>query len=127
MKEKEFGDKIKPWLDRAAAGVGEMQATRLKSARLRAMDAYREPVRLLGLVTVNAGMAQTLRYSVLQRALLFVPVLALLAVLAVRSLEPAEPDVGELAELDALLLTQELPPDAFLDKDFRSWLRKSQR
>ncbi len=127
MKEKEFGDKIKPWLDRAAAGVGEMQATRLRSARLRAMDAYREPVRLFGLVTVNAGTAQTLRYSVVQRALLFVPLLALLAVLAIQSLDPADPEPGELGELDALLLAQELPPDAFLDKDFRSWLGKSQR
>ena len=44
MKEKEFAGKLKPWLDRSAADMGEMQATRLKAARLRAMDAYREPV-----------------------------------------------------------------------------------
>jgi hypothetical protein len=122
MNEKEFASKLKPWLDRSAADVGEMQATRLKSARLRAMDAYREPVRLLGLVTVNAGTAQTLHYSVLQRALLFVPILALLMVLALKSIE----DVDTLGDLDAQLLTQELPPDAFLDQDFRSWLGKPQ-
>jgi hypothetical protein len=96
-----------------------MQATRLKSARLRAMDAYREPVRLFGLVTVNAGTAQTLNYSIVQRALLFLPLAALLAVLA---LQPA--DDGDLSEIDVQLLTQELPPDAFLDQDFRSWLDK---
>src|SRR5688500_6378034 len=123
MNEKEFGDKIKPWLERAASGVGEMQATRLKAARLRAMDAYREPVRLLGLVTVGAGTAQTIRYSIVQRALLFVPLLALLAFLAFQSAN-SEPDWGEI---DALLLTQELPVDAFLDQDFRSWLSKPQR
>jgi Protein of unknown function (DUF3619) len=121
MNENDFASKVKPWLDRSAAAVGQMQATRLKSARLRAMDAYREPVRLLGLVTVPAGTAQTLHYSVFQRALLFVPLLALLAVLAVKSTE--EVDFGEL---DAQLLTQELPPDAFLDQDFRSWLSKPQ-
>jgi uncharacterized protein DUF3619 len=119
MNEKEFGAKLKPWLDRAAGGVGEMQATRLKSARLRALDAYREPVRLFGLVTVNAGTAQTLQYSVIQRSLLWLPVVALVAALAVQSL--SEPD---LADIDAQLLTQELPPDAFLDQDFRSWLGK---
>jgi hypothetical protein len=27
--------------------------------------------------------------------------------------------------IDAQLLTQELPPDAFIDQDFRSWLGKS--
>jgi hypothetical protein len=120
MNEKEFGAKLKPWLDRSAASVGEMQATRLKAARLRALDAYREPVRLLGLVTVSAGTAQTLRYSVVQRSLLWLPVAALVAVLALQSLS-SDTDLGEL---DAQLLTQELPPDAFLAQDFRSWLGK---
>ncbi len=119
MNEKEFSEKVKPWLERAASGMGEIQGQRLKSARLRAMDAYREPVRLLGLVSVNAGTAQMISYSIVQRALLFVPLLALLAVLAFQSV--SESDLGEL---DAQLLTQELPPDAFLDQDFRSWLGK---
>jgi Protein of unknown function (DUF3619) len=120
MNEKEFASKLKPWLERGAAQVGEMQATRLRAARLRAMDAYREPVRLLGLVPVSAGTAQTLHYSVFQRALMWAPLLILIAVLAMRS--AGEVDLGEL---DAQLLTQELPPDAFIDKDFRSWLGKS--
>jgi hypothetical protein len=122
MNEKEFGRKLKPWLERGAASVGEMQAVKLKAARLRAMDAYREPVRLLGLIPMSASRAQALSYGVVQRALLFLPLLALLAVLAVRSLDN-EVDFGEL---DAQLLTQELPPDAFLDQDFRSWLGKPQ-
>jgi len=121
MNEKEFASKLKPWLDRSATAVGELQATRLRAARLRAMDAYREPVRLFGLVTVNAGTAQTLNYSVLQRALLFLPLAALLVVLTLKSVE--EPDPGDL---DAQLLTQELPPDAFLDQDFRTWVGKPQ-
>jgi len=121
MNEKEFASKLKPWLDRGAADVGELQATRLRAARLRALDAYREPVRLFGLVTVNAGTAQTLNYSVFQRALLFLPLAALLVVLAMKSAE--DPDLGDL---DAQLLTQELPPDAFLDQDFRTWVVKPQ-
>jgi hypothetical protein len=120
MNENDFGSKLKPWLDRSAAQIGEMQATRLKSARLRAMEAFREPVRLLGLVTVDYGTATTIRYSIIQRALLFLPVAALIAVLSIQSL--SEPDPGEI---DALLLTQELPPEAFIDQDFRSWLGKS--
>ena len=119
MNENDFASKLKPWLDRGAADVGQLQATRLRAARLRAMDAYREPVRLLGLVTVNAGTAQTLHYSVVQRALLFLPLAALLAVLAVKSMD--EPD---LSDLDVQLLSQELPPDAFLDQDFRTWVGK---
>ena len=120
MNEKDFAQKLKPWLDRSAQQVGELQAQKLRSARLRAMDCWREPVRLFGLVPVNASLAQTLHYSVVQRALLFLPLAALLAVLAVHSVHEAD-----LGELDAQLLTQELPPDAFLDQDFRSWLGKS--
>jgi hypothetical protein len=120
MNEKDFGTRLKPWLDRSAASVGEMQATRLKSARLRALDRVREPVRLLGLVTVAAGTAETIHYSVVQRALLWLPVLALITVLAVQSMHEADP-----GELDAQLLAQELPPQAFIDQDFRAWLGKS--
>jgi hypothetical protein len=122
MNEKEFAAKLKPWLDRSAAGIGEMQATKLKAARLRALDAFREPVRILGLVAVPVGTAHTIQYTVVQRSLLWIPLVALMATLAVKSAQ--ETDVGEI---DAQLLTQELPPDAFLDQDFRSWLGKSQR
>lgn len=121
MNEKEFGEKLKPWLERSAQSLGQMQETRLKAARLRALDAYREPVRLFGLVSVSAGTASTLQYSLVQRALLFLPLAALLAVLAFQSLQ--DTDQGEL---DAQLLTQELPPDAYLDPDFRAWLSKQQ-
>jgi hypothetical protein len=120
MNEKDFGTRLKPWLDRAASEVGEMQATRLKSARLRAMDRYREPVRLLGLVPVAASTAETIQYGIVSRALLWLPLLALLTVLAFQSMR--EPDPGEL---DALLLSQELPIEAYIDQDFRSWLGKS--
>jgi hypothetical protein len=120
MNENDFGTRLKPWLDRSAAGVGEMQATRLKAARLRALDHVREPVRILGLVTVGAGTAETIRYAIVQRALLWLPLLALLTALALQSMQETDP-----GEIDAQLLTQELPPQAFIDQDFRSWLGKS--
>jgi len=121
MNEKEFGDKVKPWLERSAASLGEMQAVKLKSARLRAMDAYREPVRLFGVVTMSSSTAQTIYYGIVQRALLFVPLALLIAALAIQSLG----DDLDLGDLDAQLLTQELPPDAFIDQEFRTWLGKS--
>src|SRR5258708_3632662 len=121
MNEKEFAAKLKPWLERSAASVGEMQATKLKSARLRPLDPFRQPLPFFGLLTVPASTAQTIQYSVVQRNLLWVPVALLVAFLVFQSAR--ETDLGEL---DAQLLTQELPPDAFLDQDFRAWLGKSQ-
>jgi hypothetical protein len=120
MNEKEFGAKLKPWLDRSAAQVGELQATRLKAARLKALDAYREPASIGGLVGLN-GLLGATRHTLLQRVLMVLPLIALVATLAVRSLNE---DV-DLGELDAQLLSQELPPDAFIDQEFRSWLGKS--
>jgi hypothetical protein len=121
MNEKEFASRLKPWLDRAAGDVGEMQATKLKAARLRALDAYREPVRVYGLIPLPAGTAHAIHYGIVQRALLWLPIAALLATLAIQSAG----DVDDPADIDAQLLTQELPPDAFLDQEFRSWLGKS--
>ena len=121
MNEKDFAEKLKPWLERSAGGIGEMQATRLRSARLRAMDAWREPVNLFGIVRVSGGVLTTIKYSIIQRSLLWVPILALVATLAIQTMSQ-EPDLGEI---DAQLLTGELPIDAFLDKDFDSWLRNA--
>ncbi len=122
MNENEFASKLKPWLDRSAAGIGEIQATKLKAARLRALDAFREPVRIFGVVTVSAGTAQAIQYRVVPQALLWLPIIALVATLAIKSMGEAD-----LGALDAQLLTQELPPDAYLDQDFRSWLGDSRR
>lgn len=121
MNEKNIGNKIRPWLERSAGEVGEMQATRLRAARLRALDAWREPVRILGLVTVGAGTAQTIKYSILQQAILWLPIVILLVTLVGKILAP-EVDIGEL---DAQILTGELPIDAFLDKDFDQWLKSA--
>ena len=120
MNEKAFGAKLKPWLDRSAAEVGELQATRLRAARLKALDAYREPAGLAGLVSLN-GLLGASRQTRLQRALMVLPVVALVAIMAIQSLS----DEVDLGELDAQLLSQELPPDAFIDQEFRSWLGKS--
>lgn len=122
MNEKEFAQRLRPWLERTESAVGEIQATRLRAARLRALDAVREPVRLLGLVTVAASTAQTIRYSIVQRSLLWLPMVALLATLAFQT-NTREADPGAI---DAQLLTQELPPDAFLDRDFQAWLDQPQ-
>jgi hypothetical protein len=121
MNEKEFAQRLRPWLARTESEVGEIQATRLKAARLRALEAVREPVRLLGVFTVAASTAQTIRYSIVQRSLLWLPMAALLATLAFHSMREVDPGA-----IDAQLLTQELPPDAFLDQDFRAWLDQPQ-
>ena len=116
MNENDFNSKFAGYLKRGEERVGEINEIKLKSARLRAMEAYREPVSLLGLVTIP-GPSTTLKYSFIQRPLLLLPVVILIGVLASANLVQGDP-----GELDAQLLTGELPIEAFLDKDFSSWL-----
>ena len=93
------------------------------AAGLRTLHAEANRTRLIGFQSGGKGAeiptAQTIHYTFVQRALLALPILALIVTLGVKSLQEA--DGGEL---DAQLLTQELPPDAFLDQDFRAWLGK---
>ena len=105
MNEKEFAAKLKPWLERSAAQVGELEATRLKAARLRALDAYREPVSILGLATVNGGTLENARYTLLQRGVMVLPLVALVAALAFQSVNTD----ADLGEIDAQLLTRSCP------------------
>jgi hypothetical protein len=121
MNEKDFAGKVRSWLDRSADELGQLQSTRLRAARLRALDRWHEPVRLLGIVTVGSGTARALKYRVLQQVLLWLPLAILLATLATKAISP-EADIGEL---DAQLLTGELPIDAFLDEDFGQWLESA--
>jgi Protein of unknown function (DUF3619) len=88
------------------------------------MKNYREPVNVLGLVTVSG---QTLDVSSwIRKPLFWLPILAIVA--AVVTYNAMDDDVAdEAGELDAKLLTGELPINAFLDKDFGSWVKDSLR
>ena len=61
-----------------------------RAARLRALDEWREPVHFLGFVTIGAGTARTLKYSILQQALLWLPIAILQDELLGLTAVPAE-------------------------------------
>ena len=123
MNEKDFGTKIARTLSWGLTQIDEDNLAKLKSARIQAMEAYREPVSVFGLVTVS-GPSPATQYNWIQKPLIWLPLLALLAVLAGANLLP-DPN-ADIGELDASLLTGELPINAFLDKDFDSWLKGSE-
>ncbi|MCE2990952.1 MAG: DUF3619 family protein [Burkholderiales bacterium] len=124
MNEKDFLTNIKPYLNASAADLSAAQASRLADARQKALAAYREPVRLLGLVTVS-GQVRDPAYLVRQ-PLFWLPILAIAA--AVWFAQPASPEdlYDNAGVIDAKLLTGELPIDAFLDKDFAEWVKEKE-
>ena len=123
MNEKEFGQKIAHTLNLGLSQIEENKLDRLRAGRRKAMDAYREPVRILGLVTISG---QTLDASQwVRRPLFWLPVLAFAAAVRAYSMNTGDDVYDDIGELDAKLLTGELPIDAFLDKDFASWVKES--
>jgi hypothetical protein len=103
--------------------IEEEKLARLRAGRRKAMEAYREPVTIFGLVTVSG---QTLDVSHwLRKPLYWLPLLAIAAAIIAYSWNSADDVYDDVGELDAKILTGELPIDAFLDKDFASWVKES--
>ena len=106
---------------------------RLKVARMQALS-KRKIVRLQTVpamaLDVNAnGSAATLLlgggsgHPFLSRIALLLPLLALIAGLLTIAVSVEDNRTDEIAELDAELLTDDLPPDAYTDPGFAQYLR----
>ena len=125
-QEKDFAQKVTHTLNWGLSRIEDNKLTRIRAARQRALSAYREPVTILGLVTVSG---QTLDMSNwIRKPLFWLPILIVVAAVAGHTLTGSDDNGDEaLGELDAQLLTGELPINAFLDKDFGSWVQESSR
>ena len=123
-QEKDFAQKITRTLDWGLSRIEADKLDRIRAGRQRALEAYREPVTILGLVTVSG---QTLDISTwIRKPLFWLPILAIVAAVAAYTLSGTDDIYDETGgELDAQLLTGELPINAFLDKDFGSWVKES--
>ena len=123
MNESKFGHQIKQQLDQTL-DLEPATLNRLKVARQQALARQRvsEPVFVLawadavvGRLSGNPGSASI----VLAGAAL------ILALLGIQYWQRT-PSVEELAEIDAALLTSDLPINAYLDNSFDTWLKRSQ-
>ncbi len=110
-------------VDRIDAGTRE----RLLAARKGALARYREqPAPVFGLAWAGQAMARVsdpgfynARHLIAVAAL----ILGLAGLAYWQGLGPA----NDIAEIDAGLLTDELPINAYLDQGFDSWLKRSSR
>ena len=123
-QEADFAKKITSTLNWGLSRLDDDKLTRIRASRQRAMAAYREPVSILGLVTISG---QTLAISNwIRKPLFWLPILAIVAAVAAYTLSSNDDIYDETGgDLDAQLLTGELPINAFLDKDFSSWVKES--
>ena len=123
-EEKDFARSIVQSLNLGLSQIDEDKLARIRKSRQRAMAAYREPVTILGLVTVTGQTLDMTNW--IRKPLFWLPILAIAVTVAGYSLSGQDENFDETGgELDAQLLTGELPINAFLDKDFGSWVQES--
>jgi hypothetical protein len=116
---------------RLGAGTAELSydvTERLRAARVQAL-AHRKAAGLRAAGAVNhAGGAATLTFgepgqSLWNRVASILPLVALVAGLFVIQVAQDERRAHEVAEVDAALLTDDLPPAAYADPGFLQFLR----
>lgn len=123
MNENDFSREITRTLNLGLSNIEEEKLARLRAGRRKAMDAYREPVTILGLLTVSGHSLDG--FAWIRRPIFWLPVLAIAAAVITYTWNNGDDIYDDVGELDAKLLTGELPIDAFLDKDFASWVKES--
>jgi hypothetical protein len=123
MNEREFGRKIKQQLDQAL-DLKPDQLNRLRVAREQALARQRiaEPVFVLAWADAVMGRLSGNPAS----AGIAVAGAALIMALVGIQYWQQTPTVEEIEEIDAALLTSDLPINAYLDKSFDTWLKRSQ-
>jgi len=126
VNELEFGHQIKQQLDRSL-DLEPSTLNRLKLAREQALARQRvtEPMLVLAWADTIAGR---LSGSPIAARMALAGAALVLALVGLQYWHWQQtPTVEEIEELDTALLTSELPINAYLDKNFDTWLKHSQR
>ena len=118
MNEMQFGHRIRQILNQGIT-VGPDVAQRLAQARNRALERHSaEPaVAWADNVTGSIGWAGL-------AVRILVPLAMLVAGAGAIYTWQQNQRAAEIEEVDALLLTDDLPIDAYLDRGFQNWLKK---
>ena len=121
MNEREFGYQIKQHLDRSL-DLDAATLNRLKTARDQAVA--RQHLTEPALAWAGAVVGR-LSGSPASSGIALAGAVLILALVGIQYWQQA-PTVEEMAEIDAALLSSDLPINAYLDKSFAQWLKRSQ-
>lgn len=121
-----YGRRLAARLDASAAALPHDLSERLRVARLQAMDKYRQMQRETAPVVLGGGVAALGgddQGNWWPRLVSIIPLLALIAGLVAIQVLGTDQIAEDLAELDAAILTDDLPPDAYADPGFAQFLK----
>lgn len=126
-REQEIAKKIVQVLEHGTSELDATTAGQLASARARAVSAMAQGVRSTHAAPAYAGSGHSVIEYLRGHHLSWAPaVLALLAIVMIVTLLQQN-SVMEPVETDTLLLASDLPPAAFVDQGFDTWLENSSR
>lgn len=133
-KEFEFAGKIRRALDESAAGLPAPTLDRLAGGRRLALARKKPetvaapafvPVLAPAGAPLEAPRRETRRLSPLGRVLRVWPVVALVGGIAVIAYWENLQRAAELADIDAAMLSDDLPLNAYLDHGFNAYLSRA--
>jgi len=121
MNEYQFGNRIRQLLNQAAQ-VDARTAERLRAARERALE-HQKIERVHGLAWADNVLGNLGGLSGVSVRFVL-PLVVLVVGLVSINLWQQKQRTAEYVEIDTQLLSDDLPIDAYLDKDFEAWLRR---
>ena len=126
--EHELARKIIEHLDHGAAHLGTGTRERLAAARKAAMSHYREkPHTVVGLAWAGQSIARFAEHRLHNTRLLAAAAAIAILLAGFAYWQVTGPSANDYAEIELGLLTDELPLNAYIDKGFDSWLKRSLR
>ena len=133
IKDDDFAKKLTGYLDRGALELKAGTAYRLQLAREAALARLTQPQRASEMQVVHAGGAGVSegghagRGSVWRSARLWFGILLIVAAGFAYNEWLNYQQLSENEELDAQILSSDLPIDAYLDRGFQNWLTREDR
>lgn len=130
MNEAEFAHKIRDRLDEGL-DLRPDRSERLRTARERALARQRLGAPVAAVVARRGGTALLGGPGAVLTRIILPAVIVLAALFGYNEWQQAQreallqidPQAAETADIDAGLLTSDLPIDAYLDKGFQAWLQ----
>lgn len=121
MNEERYAYRVRQALNYGIKDIPQTTSRRLEAARHLALARQKQTAS--GLVVAGSGAASMLKTG--HHLPYFKQILAILALLLGMWMSfywHSVEYVSQLEEVDSALLTDDLPPEAFLDNDFFEWL-----
>ena len=123
MNEDRFASRVRQALNYGLQDISPATTRRLEAARHLALSRQKQVVPQLSLAAAGQGgfhFGSSVPY--LKQVL---AILALLLGMWIAFYWQSHQYITELEEVDSALLSDDLPPEAFLDQDFFEWLNDS--